>query len=74
MNKYIWAEFEDGEAMPVIKKIVANNYKEAIEKIAEQYEEYLDMELDYDNWEVLGDALDEQGIHISEKLLDIEEL
>ena len=74
MNKYIWAEFEDGEAMPVIKKIVANNYNEAIEKIAEQYEEYLDMELDYDNWEVLGDALDEQGIHISEKLLDIEEL
>lgn len=74
MNKYIWAEFEDGEAMPVIKKIVANNYNEAIEKIAEQYEEYLDMELDYDSWEVLGDTLDEQGIHISEKLLDIEEL
>ena len=74
MNKYIWAEFKDGETMPIIKKIVANNYNEAIEKIAEQYEEYLDMELDYDSWEVLGDSLDEQGIHISEKLLDIEEL
>ena len=74
MNKYIWAEFKDGETMPIIKKIVANNYNEAIEKIAEQYEEYLDMELDFDSWEVLGDVLYEQEIHISEKLLDIEEL
>lgn len=74
MNKYIWAEFEDGDTMPTIKKIVANNYKEAVEKIAEHYEEYLDMELDYDSWEELGEILDGQEIHISEKLLDIEEL
>lgn len=74
MNKYIWAEFENGDIMPTIKKIVANNYKEAVEKIAEHYEEYLDMELNYDSWEELGEILDGQEIHISEKLLDIEEL
>ena len=42
MNKYIWADYHRSTGFPVIKSIVARNYIDALEKIAEMYENEID--------------------------------
>ena len=74
MNKYIWADYHKAVGIPVIKNIIARNYGSALEKIAEMYEDELDEELPYDDWDTLADALEDFDISIGDKLIDIEEL
>lgn len=74
MNKYIWADYHDSIGYPTIKNIVARNYNEALDKIAEIYENELDEELDYEDWDSLADSLVDHDIQIGDKLLDIEEI
>ena len=74
MNKYIWADYHDSTGYPTIKNIVARNYNEALDKIAEIYENELDEELDYEDWDSLADSLVDYDIQIGDKLLDIEEI
>ena len=74
MNKYIWADYHDSIGYPTIKNIIARNYGEAIDKIAAAYENELDVELDYNDWDSLADALVDHDIQLGDKLLDLEEL
>ena len=73
MNKYIWADYHKSTGIPVIKSIVARNYNEALEKIAEMYENEIDKELLFDDWDTLADSLEDFDISLGDKLLDIEE-
>jgi hypothetical protein len=74
MNKYIWAELRGEDGVPTIRNIIARGYKIALEKIAEVYEDELDVELPFDDWDDLADALINYDIIIGDKLIDIEEL
>lgn len=73
MNKYIWADYHRSTGFPVIKSIIARNYNEALEKIAEMYENEIDEELPFDDWDTLADSLEDFDISLGDKLLDIEE-
>lgn len=73
MNKYIWADYHKNTGFPVIKSIIARNYNEALEKIAEMYENEIDEELPFDDWDTLADSLEDFDISLGDKLLDIEE-
>lgn len=74
MNKYLWAEYRDNVGYPTIKTIVARNYTNALEKIAEHYSEIFDDEISYTDWDTLAEALEDFGVEIGDKLLDVEEL
>lgn len=68
MNKYLWAECPV-DVYPVIRTIMARSYNDAVEKIINTYSVELDDDdiLNYDNWDLFRDYLnDEHNIALSD--------
>ena len=61
MNKYLWAECPV-DVYPVIRTIMARSYNDAVEKIINTYSVELDDDdiLNYDNWDLFRDYLNDR--------------
>lgn len=75
MNKYVYAEATQ-DYWPQIKTVVAQSYREAVDKVIEKYsDEFPDEDFsNVENWEDLQDILNSNCNFDLSDLEDVEEL
>ena len=75
MNKYLWAECPI-DVYPTIKTIMARSYNDAVEKIINNYATELDDDeiLNYDDWDLFRDYINEEFLIALSDLEIYEEL